>query len=176
VAAGRSRVTGGDPRPGWTRAEAGWVGGRPARAFGHGAGFRTTSWPIETDAAAAVAVLVPALPAADRNVVETSLVARKLPAVAAASAPSIIAHGGVIVVARAIPKRPTSTLPARVAAAGPVVIEVELTAFGEPVVPAIGLMGSTPAKALIVPAAASALENVQVQVADPVSAEPATWR
>ncbi len=95
---------------------------------------------------------------------------------AAASAPSIIAHGAAIVVARAIPKRPTSRLPSRVAVTGPVVIEVELTAFGEPVEPAIGLPGSTPAKALIVPAAASALENVQVQVPDPISEEPAAWR
>src|SRR6476469_2683340 len=81
-----------------------------------------------------------------------------------------------MVVARAIAQRPTSRLLARVAVAEPVVIEVELTAFGEPVEPAIGLVASTPAKALIVPAAASALENVQVQALDPVSADPAMWR
>lgn len=108
--------------------------------------------------------------------VETWLVAKYEPAVDAPSAPSTMANGAVIDVARAIPKKPTSMLLARVEVAGPVAIEVELTALGEPIEAAIGLLGSTPAKALIVPAAPSGLENVQVQVDEPVSDEPAAWR
>lgn len=90
----------------------------------------------------------------------------------AASAPSLMAAGGAIVVARAMPKKPTSMLAARVDVAAPVEIDGLLAAFAEPVDPAIGSIESTPAKALTVPAADSALEKVQ----DPGSVVPARWR
>ena len=128
---------------------------------------------METDAEVDSAVFAPPLPATARNVVETWLVAKYEPAVDALSAPSAIAKGAAIDVTRAIPKKPTSRLLARVEIAGPVVIDIELTAFGEPAELAIGLRRSTPAKALIVPAAPSGLENVQVQVDEPVSEVPA---
>ena len=84
-----------------------------------------------------------------------------------ASAPSVIRAPGLTRVARAIPKNPTTTLPFRVDIVATVGIERELTVFRDPEVAANGAFGSTPANALIVPAADSGLEKVHVQALGP---------